>query len=78
MSTASSDSLAPRGLPEAFGLGKIAASSSGRLELAHQIASDENPLTARVMVNRVWHHLFGRGIVATADNFGWLGARHSC
>jgi hypothetical protein len=49
------------------------ASGSGRLELARQIASPENPLTARVMVNRVWHHLLGRGIVASVDNFGVLG-----
>jgi hypothetical protein len=48
-------------------------SGSGRLELARRIASAENPLTARVMVNRVWHHLFGRGIVASVDNFGVLG-----
>ncbi len=46
---------------------------SGRLELAHAIATPDNPLTARVMVNRVWHHLFGSGIVATVDNFGKLG-----
>jgi hypothetical protein len=47
--------------------------SSGRLELAHALASPRNPLTARVMVNRVWHHLFGRGLVPTVDNFGRLG-----
>ena len=46
---------------------------SGRLELAHWITSPDNPLTARVMVNRIWHHLFGRGIVPTVDNFGMLG-----
>ncbi|MEW6304252.1 MAG: DUF1553 domain-containing protein [Verrucomicrobiota bacterium] len=46
---------------------------SGRLELAHEIASPQNPLTARVMVNRLWHHLFGRGLVPTVDNFGRLG-----
>ncbi len=48
-------------------------SGSGRLELAGWIASKENPLTARVMANRVWMHLFGRGIVPTADNFGAAG-----
>jgi hypothetical protein len=51
----------------------IAARHSGRLELAHWIASKENPLTARVMVNRVWEHLFGEGLVDTIDNFGALG-----
>ena len=46
---------------------------SGRLELAQRIASAENPLTARVMVNRVWHHLFGTGLVRTVDDFGHVG-----
>ncbi len=46
---------------------------SGRRELAELIASAENPLTARVMVNRVWHHLFGSGLVRTVDDFGHLG-----
>ncbi len=46
---------------------------SGRLYLADQIASAENPLTARVVVNRLWHHLMGRGIVESVDNFGVLG-----
>jgi hypothetical protein len=46
---------------------------SGRLELAEWIASRDNPLTARVLVNRVWHHLFGEGIVPTVDNFGAMG-----
>jgi hypothetical protein len=48
-------------------------SQSGRLELADWITSADNPLTARVIVNRVWQHLFGRGIVPTVDNFGHLG-----
>ncbi len=47
--------------------------ASGRAELADWIASPENPLTARVFVNRVWHHLFGRGIVSSVDNFGHMG-----
>jgi cytochrome c553 len=47
-------------------------SSSGRLELANWIASPANPLTARVAVNRIWLHLFGRGLVDTPDNFGSL------
>jgi len=44
-----------------------------RLHLADAVARASNPLTARVFVNRVWHHLFGRGLVATVDNFGKLG-----
>ncbi len=50
---------------------------SGRLELAEAIASPENPLTARVFVNRVWMYHFGRGIVNTPSNFGQLGERPS-
>ncbi|MEX2169927.1 MAG: PSD1 and planctomycete cytochrome C domain-containing protein [Pirellulales bacterium] len=46
---------------------------SGRMQLAEQLVAVDNPLTARVFVNRVWHHLFGRGIVPTVDNFGVLG-----
>ncbi|HKB00901.1 MAG TPA: PSD1 and planctomycete cytochrome C domain-containing protein [Gemmataceae bacterium] len=48
---------------------------SGRMELARAIASKDNPLTARVFVNRVWMHHFGRGIVGTPSNFGSLGER---
>jgi mono/diheme cytochrome c family protein len=48
---------------------------SGRLQLAGAIADPNNPLTARVMVNRVWHWHFGRGIVAGPGNFGLLGER---
>ena len=50
---------------------------SGRLELAHAIASAENPLTARVMVNRIWQHHFGRRLVSSSSNFGTLGERPS-
>ncbi len=46
---------------------------SGRLELANWIASPDNPLTARVMVNRIWQHHFGEGIVRTPNNYGKLG-----
>jgi len=49
------------------------SSGSGRRELADWIASADNPLTARVFVNRVWLNLFGRGLVATPDNFGVSG-----
>jgi hypothetical protein len=48
---------------------------SGRLELGQAIASPKNPLTARVLVNRVWAYHFGKGIVATPSNFGKLGER---
>ncbi|MFO0947664.1 MAG: DUF1553 domain-containing protein [Planctomycetota bacterium] len=51
----------------------LAANASGRLELAHWIASPQNPLTARVFVNRVWSHLFGAGLVRTVDQFGATG-----
>ena len=50
---------------------------SGRLELAEHILSDVNPYVSRVMVNRIWHHLFGRGIVPSTNNFGVLGQRPS-
>ena len=51
------------------------AEQLGRLALADWIASPENPLTARVMVNRIWQHHFGRGIVDTASDFGLNGVR---
>ena len=50
---------------------------SGRLELAEAIANPVNPLTARVMVNRIWQHHFGSGIVRTPSNFGLVGDRPS-
>jgi Protein of unknown function (DUF1553)/Protein of unknown function (DUF1549)/Planctomycete cytochrome C len=49
--------------------------SGRRLALAEWIASPQNPLTARVIVNRAWNYHFGRGIVATLDNFGKMGER---
>jgi hypothetical protein len=69
--------IVPRGAPHFladFQGAAPAANESGRLELADWIASPRNPLTARVMVNRVWQHHFGRGIVATPSNFGTRGA----
>ena len=80
----------PRQFPELLaGPGrKPFAEGSGRLEMARAIADPKNPLTARVMVNRVWGHLFGQGIVRTPSDFGvrsdppthpdlldWLAAR---
>ncbi|MEJ7595759.1 MAG: DUF1553 domain-containing protein, partial [Planctomycetaceae bacterium] len=46
---------------------------SGRMELADRVLAESNPFPARIAVNRVWQHLFGRGIVASSDNFGVLG-----
>ncbi|MBI1373614.1 MAG: DUF1553 domain-containing protein [Phycisphaera sp.] len=60
---------------EAFGGKPYGKESSGRLGLARDLTDPANPLTSRVIVNRIWHHLFGRGIVATTDNFGKLGER---
>ncbi|MGN6546485.1 MAG: PSD1 and planctomycete cytochrome C domain-containing protein [Aureliella sp.] len=66
----------PRGLPAFFARGKqvdIPDNTSGRMELARWIADEENTLTARVMVNRVWSWMMGRGLVASVDNFGSTG-----
>lgn len=52
---------------------EIPKDSSGRLELAQWITHPDNALTSRVAVNRIWAHLFGRGIVSTVDNFGVTG-----
>src|SRR5205814_3780122 len=52
-----------------------ATSHGRRLSLARWIASRENPLTARVAVNRLWQHHFGRGIVATPSDFGHTGTK---
>ena len=68
--------IAPRGVLQVANYGpapEMPTSSSGRLELAHWIVDPANPLTSRVMVNRVWHWLIGAGLVRTVDNFGTTG-----
>jgi hypothetical protein len=60
-------------IPSLPALPPVPAGASGRLELARWVVSPTNPLTARVMVNRVWQHLFGRGLVRTVDDFGKTG-----
>lgn len=55
----------------------IPATSSGRLELAEWMLADSNPLTSRVMANRVWQWLFGEGLVTSPDNFGTTGGKPS-
>ena len=51
----------------------VPESSSGRLEVAQRIVAEDNPLFDRVIVNRIWEHHFGRGLVATPDDFGKMG-----
>ncbi|MCB1208244.1 MAG: DUF1553 domain-containing protein [Verrucomicrobiales bacterium] len=58
-------------------LPKAGPRESGRLQLAQWIATPTHPLTARVMVNRLWAHLFGQGIVKTVDDFGITGEKPS-
>ncbi|MBL9200711.1 MAG: PSD1 domain-containing protein [Opitutaceae bacterium] len=60
----------PRYFLEALDPAPFAVADSGRLALAEAIIDRGRPLTARVIVNRVWHHLFGRGLVTTPDNLG--------
>jgi hypothetical protein len=55
------------------GAAKVNTKQSGRLELAEWLTSEKNPLTPRVMANRVWQHLFGQGLVSSVDNFGVTG-----
>lgn len=72
--------LVPRGFLQVCGPGDASIGTpvgSGRLELAHWLTDPDNPLVARVMVNRVWMHLMGEGIVRTVDNFGSRGGRPS-
>jgi len=68
--------IAPRGVLQVANYGpvpKMPTNASGRLELADWVADPANPLTARVMANRVWHWLIGEGLVRTVDNFGTTG-----
>jgi hypothetical protein len=70
----------PRGFLAVATVGEAPAvnrAQSGRLELAQWLTSPQNPLTARVAVNRVWLHLFGQGLVRSVDNFGSLGEKPS-
>mgnify|MGYP002623596023 CR=1 FL=1 len=70
----------PRGFPSAIApkdKPRFTRGGSGRVQLAQWIADPRNPLTARVWVNRVWHHLFGAGIVRSVDNFGMRGEKPS-
>jgi hypothetical protein len=61
------------GVPEVLSAGKQAAATGGRLALARWLTDPTNPLTASVMVNRLWQHHFGRGIVPIPNDFGKLG-----
>ena len=65
----------PRGFPKVLSSGekRIPSNQSGRLELARWIGSADNPLTARVMVNRIWKNLMGQGLVTSTENFGITG-----
>ena len=65
--------LVARRFLEAFDETPYATPQSGRLELAEDVLRDDNPFTRRVIVNRIWHHLFGKGISQTPDNFGRMG-----
>ena len=68
--------VVPRGFPSVLqipGARAINTRQSGRLELAAWLTSEQNPLTPRVMANRIWQHLFGAGLVQSVDNFGVTG-----
>ena len=65
------------GAMKAYALPADAPDGERRLALANWVADDENPLTARVLANRVWHYHFGTGLVETPSDFGYLGGQPS-
>ena len=67
----------PRGAPDGFGLSADAPDADRRTRLADWITDEQQPLFARVMVNRLWHHHFGAGLVDTPNDFGFNGGRPS-
>jgi hypothetical protein len=69
--------VVPRRYLTALGSREYEDARTARLRLAAEVASTDNPLTGRVIVNRLWAKLFGKGIVSTVDNFGMLGDRPS-
>lgn len=78
--TSNKGKITPRSVMQVATLGEmpqIPEQQSGRLEFSRWLSAPEHPLTARVMANRVWYWLFGRGIVSTVDNFGATGSEPS-
>ena len=68
--------IVPRGFVDAVSVSQnydISPGTSGRVQLARWLTDSENPLTSRVLVNRIWHHVFGKGLVRTVDYFGVHG-----
>lgn len=67
----------PRHFLDSFGGPAFKTSGSGRIEWGRSVAEPTNPLTTRVIVNRLWHHIFGQGLVSTVNDFGVMGAAPS-
>ena len=76
-SVAAGGVAAIHGLPSSFGVSPEAAEGERRVALAKWITSPDNPLFARVMVNRLWHHHFGQGLVKTPNDLGFNGGEAS-